>query len=142
MEENYTPMDPHVLIERITAEAYCILSMQAENRAEGPEDMGDPEAQTDDAGIYLEGLALIGQAWSLQEETEEVLKGLDDFAQGLSEAPREDTWTPMDEQILTALWGLFDTAVRLEDREERELIRRLAQEVADFHALDLRVQTL
>ena len=140
MEENHAPMEPHLLIERITAEAYCSLSMQAENRAVEPEEIA--AGQTGDAGIYLEGLALVGQAWGLQEEAEKALKGLDDFAQGLGEAPREDTWTPMDEQILTALWGLFDTAVRLEDREDRELIRRLAQEVTDFHALDLRVQTL
>ena len=44
-------------------------------------------------------------------------------------------------QILDILWGLFDTTVRLETPEDRQTIYALAQEIMDFHGLDLRVQS-
>lgn len=132
MEYVYTRTDPGKLMKMIAEEAYCILEMQAES--------GE---QTEEAGLYLAGLSLAGKAWELQEEAEAALKGLNAFANDpAAPAPKGDTWTPMDEQILTLLWGLFDTAVRLESREEREQIRQLAQQMMDFHGLEIRVHSL
>lgn len=132
MEYVYTRTDPGKLMKMIVEEAYCILEMQAES--------GE---QTEEISLYLAGLSIAGKAWELQEEAEAALKGLNAFAHNPeAPAPKGDTWTPTDEQILSLLWGLFDTAVRLEDREEREQIRQLAQQMTDFHGLDIRVRPL
>lgn len=129
MPYTYQPTDPHALIQRITEDAYCILEMQVEARE-----------QTEEAELYLTGLALIGKAWEMQPETEAALQALADYAQNPDmEIPRADSSVQMEECILTELWGLFDTAVRLEDQAEREQIRQLAQQVMDFHGLDSRV---
>lgn len=138
MPLNITPTDPHDLIQKISAEARCIMEMREESEA--AKDFPDePETQEQIIALYLRGITLIGRAWGLQPEADAALESLKNPN---ADEPLEDVWTPLNEQILTALWGLFDTAVRLESRDDREQIRQLAQEVTDFHALDLRVQDL
>lgn len=132
MTYTYQPADPHTLVQRITEDAYCIMEMQE-----------DAQELTEEANRYLTGLALIGKAWDIQPEVEEVLQALADFVQDRDmEMPQTDIAVPLEECILTELWGLFDTAARLEDREAREEIRQLAQQVMEFHGLDMRVQDL
>ena len=134
---NHIPTDPNDLIRKISAEVRCIMEMREESEA--TKDFPDePGMQEEIIALYLRGITLIGKAWGLETEADEALESL----KNPDADPSEDTWTPLDEQILTALWALFDTAVRLESRDEREQIRQLAQEVTDFHALDLRVQNL
>ena len=135
MLQDYTQTEPRDLIEKLFEETRCIMDMREESEKLGDE----PDSREDSEeriALYLRGIALVGKAWECPEEAEEAVKELH------GAAPAGDTWTPMDEQILTVLWGLFDTAVRLESRDEREEIRQLAQEIMDFHALDIRVQSL
>ena len=130
-------LTPSELIRRVAEETQCLMDMRRESMEHG--DLPDiPEEQDEIIQLYQNGITLIGKAWDLQTEAEAVREQLRHIAPNENEA---DTWELTETQILGILWGLFDTTVRLETPEDRQTIYALAQEIMDFHGLDLRVQS-
>ena len=146
MNIHYAKTDPHELLKWVTWETQCLLDLRRENQAEidsaqnTPEALDSPDAlpQWIDTGIalYRQCIPLIGRAWGIKSEAEAALLGLRESAPTTKD--EEDTWTPVDEQLMKLLWGLFETCMRLGQKNNRKRIYRLAQEITDFHGLDIR----
>ena len=146
MNIHYAKTDPHELLKWVTWETQCLLDLRRENQAEidsaqnTPEALESPDAlpQWMDTGIalYRQCIPLIGRAWGIKSEAEAALLGLRESAPTTKD--EEDTWTPVDEQLMKLLWGLFETCIRLGRKNNRKRIYRLAQEITDFHGLDIR----
>ena len=146
MNIHYAKTDPHELLLWVTWETQCLLDLRRENQAEidsaqnTPEALESPDAlpQWMDTGItlYRQCIPLIGKAWGIKSEAEAALLGLRESAPTTKD--EEDTWTPVDEQLMKLLWGLFETCIRLGRKNNRKRIYRLAQEITDFHGLDIR----
>ena len=136
MTQNQT-LTPSDLIRRVAEETQCLMDMRRESKEHG--DLPDiPEEQDEIIQLYQNGITLIGKAWDLQAEAAAAREQL------RYTAPNEDEASTCDlteTQILGILWGLFDTAVRLEALEDRQAIYALTQEIMDFHGLDLRVRS-
>ena len=136
MMQNQT-LTPSDLIRRVAEETQCLMDMRRESMEHG--DLPEiPEEQDEIIQLYQNGITLIGKAWDLQTEAAAVREQLRHTAPDEDET---DTWELTETQILGILWGLFDTAVRLETLEDRQTIYALTQEIMDFHGLDLRVQS-
>ena len=146
MNIHYAKTDPHELLKWVTWETQCLLDLRRENQAEidsaqnTPEALESPDAlpQWMDTGIalYRQCIPLIGKAWGIKSEAEAALLGLRESAPTTKD--EEDTWTPVDEQLMKLLWGIFETCIRLGRKNNRKRIYRLAQEITDFHGLDIR----
>ena len=146
MNIHYAKTDPHELLKWVTWETQCLLDLRRENQAEidsaqnTPEALESPDAlpQWMDTGItlYRQCIPLIGKAWGIKSEAEAALLGLRESAPTTKD--EEDKWTPVDEQLMKLLWGLFETCIRLGRKNNRKRIYRLAQEITDFHGLDIR----
>ena len=146
MNIHYTKTDPHELLKWVTWETQCLMDLRRENQAEIDSAQNTPEALESldvlphwmDIGItlYRQCIPLIGEAWGIKSEAEAALLGLRESAPTTKD--EEDTWTPVDEQLMKLLWGLFETCIRLERKNNRKRIYRLAQEITDFHGLDIR----
>lgn len=136
MMQNQT-LTPSDLIRRVAEETQCLMDMRRESMEHG--DLPEiPEEQDEIIQLYQNGITLIGKAWDLQTEAAAAREQLRHTAPDEDET---DTWELTETQILGILWGLFDTAVRLETLEDRQTIYALTQEIMDFHGLDLRVQS-
>ena len=136
MMQNQT-LTPSDLIRRVAEETQCLMDMRRESMENG--DLPEiPEEQDEIIQLYQNGITLIGKAWDLQTEAAAAREQLRHTAPDEDET---DTWELTETQILGILWGLFDTAVRLETLEDRQTIYALTQEIMDFHGLDLRVQS-
>ena len=146
MNIHYAKTDPHELLKGVTWETQYLLDLRRENQAEidsaqnTPEALESPDAlpQWMDTGIalYRQCIPLIGRAWGIKSEAEAALLGLRESAPTTKD--EEDKWTPVDEQLMKLLWGLFETCIRLGRKNNRKRIYRLAQEITDFHGLDIR----
>ena len=146
MNIHYAKTDPHELLKWVTWETQCLLDLRRENQAEIDSAQNTPEAlesldilpQWMDIGItlYRQCIPLIGKAWGIKSEAEAAMLGLRESAPTTKD--EEDTWTPVDEQLMKLLWGLFETCIRLGRKNNRKRIYRLAQEITDFHGLDIR----
>ena len=127
---------PSELIHRVEEETQCLMAMRREAVENG--DLPDiPEEQDSKIQLYRNGLTLIGKAWNLPDEAVAAQACLKYTAAGGGES---ETWILTEEQILNILWGLFDTAVRLDSLEDRQTVYKLAQEIMDFHGLNLRTR--
>ena len=102
--------------------------------------------QTNDPGIpkMEAALGLIAKAWGLPHEV--LQKDLDLIQRqkqyilsgGTGEAlPANESFEPYNGPVIVELlWGLFETAVKLEDVQERAAIHELALTMADLLSLD------
>ena len=125
---------PSELILRVSEETQCLMDMRRESKERG--DLPDiPEEQDEFIQLYQNGITLIGKAWDLQTESAAAREQLSNTAP----EGEADTWSLTEAQILGILWGLFETAVQLDDQEERQAIYELTQEIMDFHGLDLQI---
>lgn len=112
------------LLLQITTEAVNLLAL------------GGPE-NTKSAELPEEGVALIAKAWGLPQRDLEASIALIQRQKeliGTSEAamPDDKLLEPYDGGMIAELiWGLFETAVRLENAEDRLTIHRLALMLAD-----------
>lgn len=132
--QTLTPSD---LIRRVAVETQCLMDMRRECMENG--DLPDiPEEQDEFIQLYQNGITLIGKAWNLQTEAASAREHLRHTA---PEDTGTDTWDLSETQILDILWGLFHTAVLLDNLEDRQAIYALTQEIMDSHGLDLRVQS-
>ena len=122
---------PEKLLRQITAETINALAL-------GGADM------IGDVAPLEAGVGLIAKAWnlpqeSLQASTDLLQKEKDLVRSGSSEAalPDSEMLEPYDgRMIIELLWGLFETAIRLEEAQDRTAIFDLALLVAESLNLD------
>lgn len=120
---------PEKLLRQMTTETINLLALGGPDRVQ--------EAALPEAGVRL-----IAKAWGLPQKDldgslELIGREKQLVATGSSEAalPDDELAEPFDGgMIAELLWGLFETAVRLDDAGERGMIHQLALQMAD--ALD------
>ena len=133
MTQNQT-LTPSKLIRRVAEETQCLMDMRRESMENG--DLPDiPEEQDEIIQLYQNGITLIGKAWNL---TNEAAAALEHLRHTSPAEDADDTWAAADEEPLDILWGLFNTAVQLENQADRQAILDLTQEIMAFHGLDVR----
>ena len=117
---------PEKLLLQITTEAINLLALGTSDRPA-------------DVSLLETGAALTVKAWGLSQELLDNSSALIKYQKELSEKTNRKAALP-DEQLLelydgpmTAelLWGLFETAIRLEDAKDRAAIHQLALLLAD-----------
>ena len=117
---------PEKLLLQITTEAINLLALGTSDRPA-------------DVSLLETGAALTVKAWGLSQELLDNSSALIKYQKELSEKTNRKAALP-DEQLLelydgpmTAelLWGLFETAIRLEDAKDRAAIHPLALLLAD-----------
>lgn len=117
---------PEKLLQQITVEAVNLLALGTPDK---PGDAALPEA----------GVPLIAKAWGLPpdllDDSLEVIrrqKELVGDGGGKAALPDDQLLEAYDGGMLAELtWGLFETAIRLEQPEERRAVYELALELAD-----------
>ena len=122
---------PEKMLLQMTTEAVNLLAL------------GGPE-NTKAAELPEAGVSLIAKAWGLPQgdlETSLVLiqRQKELMCSGASEAamPDDKLLEPYDGGMIAKLvWGLFETAVRLEDAGDRDTIHQLALMMADMLDFD------
>ena len=122
---------PEKLLRQITTEAVNLLALGTTDK---PGDASLPEA----------GAALIVKAWGLpQDLLDNSLaliqrqKRLVGDGSGKAALPDDELLEPYDGGMIAELvWGLFETAIRLEDPEDRQTMYRLALLLADILDFD------
>ncbi len=122
---------PEKLLQQITAEAVNLLALGTPDK---PGDAALPEA----------GVPLIAKAWGLPpdllDDSLEVIrrqKELVGDGSGKAALPDDQLLECYDGPMTAELiWGLFETAVRLDDAQERAAIHRLALLLADILDFD------
>ena len=120
---------PEKLLRQMTVETVNLLALGGPDKVQ--------EAELPEAGVRL-----IAKAWNLPQANLDDSLGLIQLekqlvAAGSSEAvlPDNELAEPFDGGMTAELlWGLFETAVRLDDADERKTIHCLALQMAD--ALD------
>lgn len=123
----YQPTDPRILMRRITEQAYDILASETDT----------PDEET---AAYRTAITLIGREWNLTDEAEETLRILDATTPDSEGSLPDEELSPSDNvRIQETLWGLFNTAARLEEYGEREQVLRLAVQMMEFYDLDGRL---
>ena len=122
---------PEKLLRQITAETINGL------RLGGPAD--HPTITTMETGA-----GLIAKAWNLPQETLQssidlIQRQKQNIRSGSGESvlpPDEDLESYDGPMIVELLWGLFETAVKLEDAQDRTVIHETAVLIADSLSLD------
>lgn len=117
---------PDKLLRQITTEAINLLAL------------GGPD-NTKAAQLPEAGVGLIAKAWGLPQADLDaniaLIQRQKELVSGEAALPDDQLLEPYDGgMIAELLWGLFETAVRLEDAGERRTIHSLALFLAD--ALD------
>ena len=123
--------DPKVMLKQLGRDAINLLAMCSIDSA--------AEVKPLEAGIRL-----LGKAWDLPEE--DVQTQLNDIAEErenmMFQIPEDAL--PEDEllnsydgaKIMELLWGLFNTAAQLDDKDDRNAILKLEKYMADYLDLD------
>lgn len=125
---------PEKLLLQVTTEAVNLLAL------------GGPE-NTKAAELPETGVTLIAKAWGLPQGDLEASMALIQRQKeliGASEAvmPDDKLLEPYDGGMIAELiWGLFETAVRLEEAEDRLAIHRLTLMLADMLDFDDWIRT-
>ena len=122
---------PEKLLLQITTEAVSLLAL------------GGPDNIRAAAFPEEAGAALIAKAWGLPQEDLEastvLIQRQKQMTETASEAalPEDRLLEPCDSGMAAELvWGLFETAVRLDDAGERKTIHQLALLMADILDFD------
>lgn len=122
---------PEKLLRQITTEAVNLLALGTTDK---PGDASLPEA----------GAALIVKAWGLSQDLLDNSlaliqhqKRLVGDGSGKAALPDDELLEPYDGGMIAELvWGLFETAIRLDDAEDRQTMYRLALLLADILDFD------
>ena len=120
---------PEKLLRQMTVETVNLLALGGPDRIQ-------------EAVLPETGVRIIAKAWGMPREDldgslELIAREKELAAAGSSEAalPDDELAEPYDGGMTTELlWGLFETAIRLDDADERRTIHQLALQMAD--ALD------
>ena len=131
MKKIETPPSPEKLLRQVTEEAVNALALG------GPDKIGDEAPM--EAGVML-----IAKAWGLPQES--LQASLDLLAKerqllrsgsGEDALPDSELLEPYDgRMIVELLWGLFETAIKLEDAQDRAAMHKLALLMAESLSLD------
>ncbi len=123
--------DPKVMLKQLGQDAINLLAMCSIDST--------AEVKPLEAGIRL-----LGKAWDLPEE--DVQAQLDSIAEEREnvmfqisgdELPEDELLNSYDgAKIVELLWGLFNTAARLDEKDERNVILKLEKYMADYLDLD------
>lgn len=122
---------PEKLLLKVTTEAVSALALAGEDKG-------------GDAASLEAGVDLIAKAWGLPQEIHQasvdlIQKEKELVRSGSREAalPDNELLEPYDgEMIVELLWGLFETAVKLENAQERTEMHNLAIIMAESLNLD------
>ena len=117
---------PEKLLRQITTEAVNLLALG------GPENIKAAELPAD-------SVSLIAEAWGLPQRDLDTSIGLIEKQKELTNAgasegalPDGEMWEQYDGgMVAELLWGLFETAIRLEDGQDRFTVYQLALMLAD-----------
>lgn len=113
---------PEILLEQITREAVFLIS-----------DAGDDPESTK---LHEQNIRLIGEAWRLpKEQTQSCLDRIE-AARTTTQQEDADHGLPSGPQLLELLWGFFNTAIRLDSYENRDLIMQMAVYLTDCLGLE------
>ena len=123
--------DPKAMLKQLGRDAINLLAMCSIDSA--------AEVKLLEAGIRL-----LGKAWDLPEEDVQAqLDGIAEERENImfqiseDELPEDELLNSYDgAKIMELLWGLFNTAVRLDDKDDRNAILKLAKYMADYLDLD------
>ena len=123
--------DPKAMLKQLGRDAINLLAMCSIDSA--------AEVKPLEAGIRL-----LGKAWDLPEEDVQAqLDGIAEERENImfqiseDELPEDELLNSYDgAKIMELLWGLFNTAVRLDDKDDRNAILKLAKYMADYLDLD------
>lgn len=131
MKKIETHPSPEKLLRQVTEEAVNALALG------GPDKIGDEAPM--EAGVML-----IAKAWGLPQES--LQASLDLLAKerqllrsgsGEDALPDSELLEPYDgRMIVELLWGLFETAIKLEDAQDRAAMHKLALLMAESLSLD------
>ena len=123
MKKIETHPSPEKLLRQVTEEAVNALALG------GPDKIGDEAPM--EAGVML-----IAKAWGLpQESLQASLDLLAKERQLLRSESGEDALHD-GRMIVELLWGLFETAIKLEDAQDRAAMHKLALLMAESLSLD------
>ena len=122
---------PEKLLLQLTTEAVNLLAL------------GTPDKPAD-VSLLETGAALTVKAWGLSQELADSSaalirhqKELLATASGRAALPDDQLLEPYDGGMIAELvWGLFETAIRLDDAEDRKTIHHLALLLADILDFD------
>ena len=123
--------DPKMMLKQLGQDAINLLAMCSIDSA--------AEVKPLEAGIRL-----LGKAWDLPEEDVQAqLDGIAEERENLmfqipeDELPEDELLNSYDgAKIMELLWGLFNTAVRLDEQDDRNAILKLAKYMADYLDFD------
>ena len=119
MKKIETHPSPEKLLRQVTEEAVNALALG------GPDKIGDEAPM--EAGVML-----IAKAWGLPQERQLLRSG-----SGEDALPDSELLEPYDgRMIVELLWGLFETAIKLEDAQDRAAMHKLALLMAESLSLD------
>lgn len=126
MEEYERHPAPEKLLRQITTEAVNLLALG------GPENIKA-------AALPEAGVSLIARAWGLPQEDLETSTIVIQKQKELTASRASEAALPDDQllerydggMVAELLWGLFETAIRLEDGQDRLTIYQLALMLAD-----------
>ena len=131
MKKIETHPSPEKLLRQVTEEAVNALAL------------GGPDKIGDEAPMEV-GVMLIAKAWGLPQES--LQASLDLLAKerqllrsesGEDALPDSELLEPYDgRMIVELLWGLFETAIKLEDAQDRAAMHKLALLMAESLSLD------
>lgn len=131
MKKIETHPSPEKLLRQVTEEAVNALAL------------GGPDKIGDEAPMEV-GVMLIAKAWGLPQES--LQASLDLLAKerqllrsesGEDALPDSELLEPYDgRMIVELLWGLFETAIKLEDPQDRAAMHKLALLMAESLGLD------
>ena len=131
MKKIETHPSPEKLLRQVTEEAVNALAL------------GGPDKIGDEAPMEV-GVMLIAKAWGLPQES--LQASLDLLAKerqllrsesGEDALPDSELLEPYDgRMIVELLWGLFETAIKLEDAQDQAAMHKLALLMAESLSLD------
>ena len=126
MKKIETHPSPEKLLRQVTEEAVNALALG------GPDKIGDEAPM--EAGVML-----IAKAWGLPQESLQASLDLLAKERQLLRSGSGDSelLEPYDgRMIVELLWGLFETAIKLEDAQDRAAMHKLALLMAESLSLD------
>ena len=123
--------DPKAMLKQLGRDAINLLAMCSIDSA--------AEVKPLEAGIRL-----LGKAWDLlEEDVQAQLDGIAEERENImfqiseDELPKDELLNSYDgAKIMELLWGLFNTAAQLDDKDDRNAILKLEKYMADYLDLD------
>lgn len=94
---------------------------------------------------YEDAVVQIGKVWNIpQEQTAECTKLLQAEKEAIESPEKKGDVLPESElpinisgwEVMRRIWGLFETAIQMDSKRDREKMQALAVEIAEIHSLE------